>query len=88
MSKTEYGWNGWKMPFLHPDDPDYCESGCPVCTKARKGNRLARFLQRIEMVVTLGGCPWGRAREKEYGVKPTEPIPKESNVDGTSAEDS
>ena len=55
------------MPIF---DPDFCEHRCPVCTKARKGNRIARILQRIESVVTFGGCPWGRARQKKYGVKP------------------
>jgi hypothetical protein len=55
-------------------DPDFCESRCPVCTRARQGNRFARFLQTIEMVVTLGGCPWGRARRRKYGVRPSEPI--------------
>ena len=29
-------------------DPDFCEHRCPVCTKARKGNRFAQFLQAIE----------------------------------------
>ena len=48
-------------------DPDYCEKRCPVCTRARKGNRFARFLQAIEMVVTFGGCPWGRARRRSMG---------------------
>jgi len=56
-------------------DPDFCEHRCPICTRARKGNRLARFLQRIEMIVTWGGCPWGRARQRKYGVKPDEPAP-------------
>ena len=51
-------------------DPDFCESQCPVCTRARKRNRFARFLQRIETLVTFGGCPWGRARQHKYGVKP------------------
>ncbi len=55
-------------------DPDFCEKRCPVCTRARKGNRFARFLQAIEMIVTFGGCPWGRARQKKYGVKPSEPL--------------
>ena len=58
-------------------DPDFCEHRCPVCTRARKGNRFARFLQAIETVITFGGCPWGRARQKKYGVKPSEPLPKE-----------
>jgi hypothetical protein len=35
-------------------DPDYCEKRCPVCTRARKGNRFARFLQAIETVITFG----------------------------------
>jgi hypothetical protein len=55
-------------------DPDFCESRCPICTRARKGNRLARFLQSIEMIVTFGGCPWGRARKRRYGVKPNEAV--------------
>jgi len=57
-------------------DPDFCESRCPICTRARKGNRLARFLQRIEMMLTFGGCPWGRARQRKYGVRPDEPRPE------------
>jgi hypothetical protein len=55
-------------------DPDFCEKRCPVCTRARKGNRLARIVQRLETLLTLGGCPWGRARQKKYGVKPSEPL--------------
>jgi hypothetical protein len=55
-------------------DPDFCENRCPVCTRARRGNRIARLLQRIESFVTFGGCPWGRARQRKYGVKPSEPI--------------
>ena len=56
-------------------DPDFCENSCPVCTRARKGNRFAQFLQSIETFITFGGCPWGRARQKKYGVKPNEPLP-------------
>ncbi len=56
-------------------DPDFCEKRCPVCTRARKGNRLAMLLQRIDTVLTLGGCPWGRARRRKYGVRPDEPLP-------------
>jgi hypothetical protein len=56
-------------------DPDYCESKCPVCTRARKGNRLAALFLKIEMAVTGGGCPSGKARTKEYGVKPNETRP-------------
>ena len=54
-------------------DPEFCEKRCPICTRARRGSRWARFLQAIEMVVTFGGCPWGRARRRKYGVKPSEP---------------
>ena len=61
-------------------DPDFCESHCPVCTNARKGNVLAKILQRIEMAVTLGGCPSGRARKRQYGVKPDEPLPPHTSV--------
>ncbi len=48
-------------------DPDFCEHRCPVCTRARKGNRLARFLQAIETVVTFGGCPWGEPGDGSTG---------------------
>lgn len=54
-------------------DPEFCENRCPICTRARRGSRWARFLQAIEMAVTFGGCPWGRARRRKYGVKPSEP---------------
>jgi hypothetical protein len=56
-------------------DPDYCEKRCPVCTRARQGNRFAQVLHKIESIVTLGGCPWGRARQRKYGVPPNEPLP-------------
>jgi hypothetical protein len=56
-------------------DPDFCEHRCPICTRARKGNRFAQILQAIESIVTFGGCPWGRARQKKYGVKPNESLP-------------
>lgn len=56
-------------------DPDYCESHCPICTNARKGKPLAILLQKVELVLTLGGCPAGRARRKKYGVKPGESLP-------------
>ena len=56
-------------------DPEFCEKRCPICTAARRGNRLARMLQRIEMLATFGGCPWGRARRRKYGVRPDEPAP-------------
>ncbi|MBM4090348.1 MAG: hypothetical protein FJ276_13130 [Planctomycetes bacterium] len=58
-------------------DPDFCESRCPICTRARRGSRWAKFLQTIELVLTFGGCPWGRARQRKYGVKPSEPRPTE-----------
>ena len=56
MDMKEYGWKGWKMPILHLGDPDYCELGCPICRSAREGNRLAIFIQRIQMALTFGGC--------------------------------
>ena len=75
MTEKSYGWGGLRMPILHWQDPEYCQRGCPVCTRARKGNRLARFVQRIELLLTFGGCPWGRARQRKYGVRPDEPLP-------------
>lgn len=59
-------------------DPDFCENRCPICTRARKGNPIAKFFQGIETLVTFGGCPWGRARQKKYGVKPSESLLPES----------
>ncbi len=52
-------------------DPDFCEKKCPICTKAREGNRFAKFVQTVELLVTFGGCPHGRARQRKYGVRQT-----------------
>ena len=71
-----YGWGGWKMPILHLNDPEYCEYGCPVCTRARNGIPWAVAVQKAELALTLGGCPWGRARRRKYGVGPDRPIPE------------
>jgi len=57
-------------------DPDFCESKCPICTRARRGVVWARWLQRIELLLTFGGCPWGRARARRYGVPPDQPRPE------------
>jgi len=64
-------------------DPEYCENKCPICTKARQGHRLARILQAVEMTLTLGGCPHGRARRRKYGVRPNEPLPPAAKADET-----
>jgi len=76
MAEKRYGWFGLKAPIFNRKDPDYCEYGCPVCRAARRGNRLAKLLQSIELAVTFGGCCWGRARERKYGVKPNESLPE------------
>ena len=62
-------------------DPEFCEKKCPVCTRARAGNRFCRFVQAIEMLVTFGGCLHGRARQRKYGVRPNEPIPPEVKIE-------
>jgi len=72
--RQRYGWFGWKIPIFNPNDPDYCEYGCPICTRARKGSGFARFLQKIELKLTSGGCCWRKARQKRYGVRPDESI--------------
>lgn len=78
MKATEkvYGWGGWKMPILHLNDPDYCEYGCPICTRARKGIPWAVAVQKAELALTFGGCPWGRARRPKYGVTPDQAAPE------------
>lgn len=65
------------MPLFNPE---FCEKNCPVCTRARKGHRFARLLQKVELVVTAGGCPWGRARHRTYGVRPDEPSPSKGQI--------
>ena len=60
------------MPMF---SPEFCEKRCPVCTRARKGQRLARAFLKVELMVTFGGCPWCRARQRAYGVRPDEPLP-------------
>jgi hypothetical protein len=67
-----------RRPFF---DPDYCEKRCPICTRARKGNRFAKFLQTIELLFTFGGCPWGRARQRKYGVSPNESLSQSPESD-------
>jgi hypothetical protein len=66
------------MADAHPKktlfDPEFCEQRCPVCTRARRGVRWAKWLQTIETLLTFGGCPWGRARQKKYGVRPDESL--------------
>ncbi len=62
-------------------DPDYCQHRCPVCVRARQGNRFARFLKAVEKVVTFGGCPWCRAWERKYGLKSQTPLPTNEGAD-------
>ena len=73
-----YAWGGWKMPILHLNDPEYCEYGCPICTRARRGVPWAVTVQQAELALTGGGCPWGRARRHKYGVSPNESLPVKS----------
>ena len=63
-------------------DPDFCEKHCPVCTRARQGHKLAKLLQAIEMALTFGGCPWGKARHRKYGVRPNESLPENDQCNG------
>ena len=80
-----YKLGGWLPPLANRSDSDYCEFGCPICRRARAGNRLARLAQRLELLVTRGGCPWGRARQEKYGVPPDQPLPSETNSAGGSS---
>ena len=61
-------------------DAEFCESKCPICTRAREGKPFWVFLQKIEMFLTGGGCPAGRDRQKKYGVKPNEKIPNKEGA--------
>ena len=72
MNDKRYACKGWLPPITQLNDPDYCEFGCPICRAARRGNRLARVFQKLELLVTRGGCSWGRARQRKYGVAPDE----------------
>ena len=54
---------------------EFCEKSCPVCTQAREGHRIAKALQKAELMLTFGGCPCGRARQRKYGVRPDEALP-------------
>ena len=76
MNDKKYALGGWIPPVTQLRDPDYCEFGCPICRAARRGNRLARLMQKVELLVTRGGCSWGRARQQKYGVDPSEPKPE------------
>ena len=60
---------------MHLFSSEFCQKTCPICTQARRGHRLARMLQKAELVLTSGGCPWGRARQRKYAVRPDEPLP-------------
>jgi len=62
-------------------DAEFCQSRCPVCTRAREGHWLARMFLKIEMAVTRGGCPAGKARKEKYGVGPDEMLPPEHTGD-------
>jgi len=45
------------MPDLHQGEGG--QSPCPL-------------VQAVEMFVTFGGCPHGRARQRKHGVRPNE----------------
>ena len=54
--------------------PDFCELRCPICTRARNGNRIARALQAVEMGCHLRGMPIRESRQRKYGVPPSKPL--------------
>ncbi|MGY0288710.1 MAG: hypothetical protein ACUX7D_08185 [Candidatus Methanodesulfokora washburnensis] len=44
----------------------FCKEKCPICTRARKGNRLARvFVKYVDRKI----CPYCKAYERIYGKK-------------------
>ena len=36
------------------------------------------FWEKLIIGMAIWDCPWGRARQKKYGVKPNQPLPPES----------
>ncbi len=69
----KYPLGGWLLPIWKPRDPNYCEHGCPICTKARAGSNFFQLIQKIEsMLVGKKGCWWGRVRYKNTGKLPNE----------------
>ena len=57
---------------MPPFNAESCERCCLVCTRARKGHQRARTLLKMEWAATFGDCPWCRARQRAYGVRPAE----------------
>ncbi len=45
---------------------NFCREKCPVCARARKGNRLAKiFVKYVDRKI----CPYCKAYERVYGKK-------------------
>ena len=44
-------------------DAEFCEAKCPICTRARRGNRLALWLVKY---IDRKICPACKAYEKKY----------------------
>jgi hypothetical protein len=67
------GWGGWKMPIIHPNTSEYCEYGCPVCTRARKSIPWAVTVLKDDHALMTNGSR-GRARRRTCGISPNQPI--------------
>lgn len=62
--------------------PVFCEKFCVVCKGARKGNKICKAIQNIELkIFGKNGCIWGAARTKYYGVTPDKKLPVNSRKD-------
>jgi len=56
MAEKKYGWNGWKMPILHPNDPDFCEIGCPILHSAPTTRELGKFVVHRRWTLRPDSC--------------------------------
>ena len=48
----------------------YCRDKCPICSRAKRGNKLCKILSSIDRLI----CPNCKAYERETGKKCTDQI--------------
>ena len=60
---------GEKMAELS-EKAAYCRDKCPICSRAKRGNKVMRVIASIDRLI----CPHCKAYERETGKKCTDPI--------------